>query len=241
VICPDLRGAGWTDAPATGYVRDQLRADVVALMDALKLDRVSLIAHDGRPSSGSSSAWASPNASGAKYLWPFPSPYIRFDPRFLVALRYAWYQLAIAPPIVGPRYLSKGDQRLPHYLFRRFTSDQSAWSEADIELFLAKLREPARARAGSALYRNFIVRELPRILRGAYRSTPLTTPTQVPIGADDPVLRPELLGGHETYADDLTMEFIGGASHFIADERPDLVVDRALEFFARPARDADVE
>ncbi len=37
------------------------------------------------------------------------------------------------------------------------------------------------------------------------------------------------------------MEFIGGASHFIADERPDVVVDRALEFFARPARDADVE
>lgn len=46
VICPDLRGAGWTDAPLTGYDREQLLADVVALLDALELDRVCLIAHD---------------------------------------------------------------------------------------------------------------------------------------------------------------------------------------------------
>ncbi len=46
VICPDLRGAGWTDAPPTGYDREQLLADVVALLDALELDRVCLIAHD---------------------------------------------------------------------------------------------------------------------------------------------------------------------------------------------------
>src|SRR5918995_6009106 len=46
VICPDLRGAGWTDAPADGYARDQLLADVVALLDALEIDRVRLIGHD---------------------------------------------------------------------------------------------------------------------------------------------------------------------------------------------------
>ncbi|ABG91903.1 probable epoxide hydrolase [Rhodococcus jostii RHA1] len=46
VICPDLRGAGWTDAPPTGYTSEQLLADVVALLDALELDQVCLIAHD---------------------------------------------------------------------------------------------------------------------------------------------------------------------------------------------------
>ncbi|KAF0964307.1 alpha/beta fold hydrolase [Rhodococcus sp. T7] len=46
VICSDLRGAGWTDAPPTGYTRAQLLADVEALLDALDLDRVCLIAHD---------------------------------------------------------------------------------------------------------------------------------------------------------------------------------------------------
>jgi hypothetical protein len=37
VICPDLRGAGWTDAPRRGYTRDQLLADIVALLDTLGL------------------------------------------------------------------------------------------------------------------------------------------------------------------------------------------------------------
>src|SRR4051794_38978342 len=46
VICPDLRGSGWTDAPRKGYTRDQLLADVVALLDALNLDRVHLLTHD---------------------------------------------------------------------------------------------------------------------------------------------------------------------------------------------------
>jgi pimeloyl-ACP methyl ester carboxylesterase len=46
VICPDLRGAGWTDAPAVGYTREQQMADAVALLDQLGLDRVRLIGHD---------------------------------------------------------------------------------------------------------------------------------------------------------------------------------------------------
>ena len=46
VIAPDLRGAGWTDAPADGYTSEQLVADVVALLDALELDRVRMMAHD---------------------------------------------------------------------------------------------------------------------------------------------------------------------------------------------------
>jgi pimeloyl-ACP methyl ester carboxylesterase len=55
------------------------------------------------------------------------------------------------------------------------------------------------------------------------------------IGADDPVVRPELLGGHEEHTDDLALEFIAGASHWIVDERPDVVVDRVLEFLTRPS------
>lgn len=43
---PDLRGAGWTDAPSHGYTEEQLVADVVALLDALELDRVCLAGLD---------------------------------------------------------------------------------------------------------------------------------------------------------------------------------------------------
>ena len=46
VVAPDLRGAGWTDAPADGYTVDQVLADVLALLDKLALRRVGLVAHD---------------------------------------------------------------------------------------------------------------------------------------------------------------------------------------------------
>jgi len=46
VICPDLRGAVWTGAPRRGHTRDQLLADVVALLDTLRLDSVHLLTHD---------------------------------------------------------------------------------------------------------------------------------------------------------------------------------------------------
>jgi len=46
VIAPDLRGAGWTDAPAHGYSVEEILADVLALLDQLGLRRIGLVAHD---------------------------------------------------------------------------------------------------------------------------------------------------------------------------------------------------
>jgi pimeloyl-ACP methyl ester carboxylesterase len=45
LICPDLRGFGWTDATADGYRTADLTADVVALLDALELNQVDVIGH----------------------------------------------------------------------------------------------------------------------------------------------------------------------------------------------------
>src|SRR6185312_8599058 len=46
VIAPDLRGFGWSDAPAGDYAKATLAADIRALLDVEGLDRVSMIGHD---------------------------------------------------------------------------------------------------------------------------------------------------------------------------------------------------
>jgi pimeloyl-ACP methyl ester carboxylesterase len=46
VLAPDLRGWGWSDAPRDDYAKATFAADVIALMDAERLDRVSLLGHD---------------------------------------------------------------------------------------------------------------------------------------------------------------------------------------------------
>lgn len=45
VVAPDLRGRGRTDKPATGYTMADHAGDVLALLDALRLDRVILVGH----------------------------------------------------------------------------------------------------------------------------------------------------------------------------------------------------
>ena len=46
LICPDLRGFGWSEAPVGAYDKQTLADDMVGLLDALELERVDLIAHD---------------------------------------------------------------------------------------------------------------------------------------------------------------------------------------------------
>jgi pimeloyl-ACP methyl ester carboxylesterase len=100
-----------------------------------------------------------------------------------------------------------------------------------VELFVGRLRDPSRARAGSALYRHFIQPETSRIMRGSYRGRRLSTPTLVLLGADDPNMRAEFIHGVEDHVDALDTEVVAGASHFIADDVPGVVVAQALDFF----------
>ena len=51
---------------------------------------------------------------------------------------------------------------------------------------------------------------------------------------DDAALPPELVDGLEDYVQQLTLEKIEGATHWIIHERPDFIAQR-LERFLRPA------
>jgi pimeloyl-ACP methyl ester carboxylesterase len=233
VICPDLRGAGWTDAPPVGYTPEQLVADVVELLDALELDRVRVMAHDWGALVAFLLCLHHPDRVERFISLAIPHPFVKFHPRLLAAVPRLWFQFAIATPVLGPWLVGKGGQPMARYLLEHYTSDRNVWTARDIELFVAPFREPARARAAGALYRNFIVPLSPRVIAGRYRNMRLRTPTLILLGSEDPNMSAEILDGHQDYADDMTIEEVEGASHFIADEKPDVVIDRALDFFGR--------
>lgn len=235
VICPDLRGAGWTEAPPTGYSRDHLLADLVNLMDTLELDQVRLISHDMGSISGFALCLDHPERVERHVALGVPPPFIRFNRHLLPAMWHLWFQQALATPGLGPRLMSEERQRLPRYLFSHFAFDATSWSEQTISSYIAQLREPDRARAASALCRHLVRPETLRIMRGDYRRTRLHTPTLLVWGTADSAFPPELvevlLRDHERYANHLEAVFVERAAHFIADERPDAVVDHALRFF----------
>jgi pimeloyl-ACP methyl ester carboxylesterase len=236
VIAPDLRGSGWTDAPPAGYTRNQLRDDVVALLDELELGSVRVISHDMGALVGFALCLDHPERVARHVSLGGPPPFVSFSPRLIPAFRHLWFQQALAMPGLGRRLLSGGRQRLPRHLFTHFTPEPEVWSADDLDVFVSRLRDPSRADAGSALYRKLVLAELPRMLRGAYDRQRLETSTLLLFGAADAAFPPDLvrilLRGSADHVDDMDLVFVEGAAHFIADEKPNEVVARSLAFFA---------
>jgi pimeloyl-ACP methyl ester carboxylesterase len=50
-------------------------------------------------------------------------------------------------------------------------------------------------------------------------------------GERDFAISKHFLNGYEPHADDMDIEFVPDSGHFIADEKPELVAQRALELF----------
>jgi pimeloyl-ACP methyl ester carboxylesterase len=118
------------------------------------------------------------------------------------------------------------------HVFRSVATRADSFDDAELEEYLAPLREPARARAARACYLHYIWPALGAMVRGAYRETPLRTPTLLLSGSEDRVVRAEHQGGHEGWADDLVVDTVEGAAHWLPEEQPQLLAQKVLQRFA---------
>lgn len=230
VICPDLRGLGWTDAPSGGYEKENIATDVLALLDELEVERVRLAGHDWGGWVGFLLCLREPRRFQRYLALNIVPPFLPVEARTLLSLWRVWYQWVIAAPWLG-EWAVQGVGGWDNPVFRWIGGGPDAWSGEEREIFLGQLREPERARASVHYYRSFQLRELGPLLRGRYRRQRLLTPTRIVFGTGDRVMNTRSLEASKRNADDLTVELVPDVGHFIADERPDLVLDRALEFF----------
>jgi pimeloyl-ACP methyl ester carboxylesterase len=236
VIAPDLRGAGWTGAPSHGYTEEQLVADAVALLDALGLDRVHLAGLDIGGILGFRLCLARPERVRSFVCLGAPHPYPGVSARVLLETWRLWPGFATALPLLGPRLLGRRRQLLPRRMMLADTDDPGVWSAEDLELFLHRLRDPARAQAATALYRALAVTGNRRAAAGAYRGTRLVTPTLVLYGTvlydgnRDAAGHPGILHGYEPYADEVTLTHVPGSGYYLAEEQPETVLRHMLRF-----------
>ena len=229
VLALDLRGFGASDAPRRGYEKENMASDVLAVLDALGLERVKLVGHDWGGWIGFLLCLREPRRFERFLALNIVPPWI--DVR--AVLGRAWrfsYQGVILAPGLGYSLHRRGD------LVRRVlvggSEVKDVWDEATLGAFADNLAEPARARAAVQVYRVFNWREAMPIARRRYAGQRLRVPTLLVFGVDDFVLRPEMLAGCEAQADEMRVELVENCGHFIADEMPELVAARAREFFA---------
>lgn len=229
VIAPDLRGLGWSDAPRKGYVKHELADDVLALLSELGVERFDLIGHDWGAFTGFLVCLTAPERVGhyvgcsIPHLWP---PQERPSLRRLLTL---WYQVALASPLLGSWLMRQGRFTRQVLTVARSHGD---YTPDELAAFVDVLREPDHARATQQYYRSFLLHELRPLISGAMKQRTLTTPTRLLWGRRDQILQGAAASGqHEPWAPHMTIEWVDDTGHFLPEERPELVVQRARELF----------
>jgi pimeloyl-ACP methyl ester carboxylesterase len=215
VIAPDLRGFGWSDAPAGGYDKEQLASDMLALLDALEVARVSWIGHDWGGWAGFLAAVRAPErfermlALCVPHLWVPPS--LR---RLAILLSH---QGPISTPFLGMRIaepmirsilqVGRGGERL---------------DAADVALFAEHIPPAVTV----AMYRTFLTRELAPLAKGRYADTRLEVPTTLILGRADAVTK-GIAAGPVDGQPHLRVELLDRVAHWVPEQRSQAIVEWA--------------
>jgi pimeloyl-ACP methyl ester carboxylesterase len=215
VIAPDLRGHGWTEAPSGGYEKEQLASDLLALLDALGLERVTWVGHDWGGWTGLLAALRAAGRFEQMLAICIPHPWTSLDPRRLAVM--AGYQGPISAPFVGPRVADSIVRRI-----LQTGRGGDPLPAADLELFAEHL--PAEVTV--AMYRTFVTRELVPIARGRYADAVLQVPTTLLVGERDLVTR-GIAPGSVRGQPQLHVEVLDGVGHWVPEQRPQAVIDWA--------------
>lgn len=229
VLCPDLRGAGWSSAPRSRYTKSEMAEDLAGVLDHLGVATVKVVAHD----------WGGPTAFIMMLRYPEKvtgffgmntvAPWVKRD---LPSLRNSWrlwYQIPIALPVVGPRLLSDPKARFARAL-GKWVGGGFTISDDDIRIYIDCMRQPGHAEAGSRWYRSFQGGEMLRWMRGEYADARVDVPVRWLTGTADPVVIADLADGYADHISDFAVELVDGVGHWIVHQRPDLVLDRVRAF-----------
>jgi pimeloyl-ACP methyl ester carboxylesterase len=217
VIAPDFRGFGWSDVPRSGYEMDQLKRDMLALLDELGVHELSIAGHDWGGFVGCLLALEHPERVKSflalNVIPPWPA-------RDRSVLRDAWrliYMPLLACPGLG--------RRLGRAVAARGLRD-SGLPDGDVEAFVSRFRGE-RGRVTERVYGSFI-RSLPGFVRGRYSASDLRVPSRLVFGTRDPVLTARAAEDAAAQTELLELELVPDAGHFVVDEKPELVADRLL-------------
>jgi pimeloyl-ACP methyl ester carboxylesterase len=234
VVAPDLRGYGESDKPhgIAAYRATVLARDVAGLIHARGAARAHVVGHDW----GGAIAWTlvleHPEVVERLVVInaPHPRAISRALRRDIRQILRSWYVFAFQLPwlpereLLRPGAISAG--------LRRSAPGSHVFSEADLAEYERAFAQPGVATAALNYYRAALRDELGG--RASSEDRKIATPTLLIWGEDDTALGKELTRGMERYfSGPFTIRYVPGGSHWVPEERPELVNEMLLEFLAR--------
>ena len=234
LIAPDLRGFGDSDKPTGPYGPDQHTDDMLALLDALGIDRAGVVGHDVGGAVMQPLARKAPDRIAGLLLFDFVYPGI--GPRMAAPdrLNHLWYQsfhqMEMAPALVGA---SRENCRtyIGHFL-RNWTHRKAAFDDV-IEDFADNFFKPGNLAGGFAHYRASHAGRVKMMQAEAPALPPITVPTCIRWAEHDPLFPyswTDRLG--ETFSN-LDLAMFPDVGHFPHREDPDRAAAEIAGFFER--------
>ena len=234
LIAPDLRGFGDSSKPNGPYGPDQHAADMLALMDALGVERFGVVGHDVGGAVMQPLARAAPARLAGLLFFDFVYPGI--GPRMGAPdrLNHIWYQsfhqMEMAPALVGA---SRESCRLyiGHFL-RNWSHRKNAFDDA-LDAFTDNFMKPGNLAGGFAHYRASHAGRIKMMQGEAPRLPPIEVETCVRWAEHDPLFPfawTDRMG--ETFRK-LDLKMFDGVGHFPHREDPARAAAEIAGFFAR--------
>jgi len=232
VIAPDMRGFAYSDKPdlppEQGYTDTVMAGDLLALIDHLGFERVSIVAHDFGASWAQRFARTYPDRLEKIVLFDPPYPGIGARWFEVGQLFHSWYmffhQLPLAEQIVGA---SRETTRayISHFL-SAWSADKQLWTGDEIDEYVEAFSQPGALRGGFNCYR--------AALRGGGQggAEPIKTPTLVLWGDSDSILPYAWSDKLGDYFPNLTLKNVAGAGHFMMREAPERVNREIIDFLS---------
>ena len=223
VVVPDLRGAGGSAKPPSGYDKKTMAVDIHELTASLKLDRVAIVGHDIGLMVAYAFAAQFPQATERVALMDAFLPGIG-DWKSVWLLRDLWHFHFYGDV---PLRLVRGRERiyLEHF-WNDFAADpRRSVPEADRRVYAKAYAQPGAMRAGFEYFRNF-ERDAEDFARMG--TTRLSMPMLVLSG--------EKAGGTflieqaKLVASEVTGQVVPGAGHWLMEEAPRTVIPAITDF-----------
>lgn len=230
VIAPDLPGAGRSDAPASGYDKKTMAAELHTLLVSLGKDQdVNVVGHDIGTMVAYAYAAQYPHSVRKLVLSeaPIPDPGIYTFPSLTAQGPGAWHFGFFALQTGLPESLIQGRELTwTSGFMREIAVQKDALPQADLEVFANYLRDYAHLEASFAWFRT-----IPQDIadNAQFGKKKLTMPV-LAIGADGS-LGSSVAKQVRHYAKDVTPVVVKDSGHWIYEEHPQEMTDLLLGFF----------
>jgi pimeloyl-ACP methyl ester carboxylesterase len=232
VVVPDMRGYGLTDKPTSGYDKRRMAADMAGLVEALGFERASVVGHDRGARVGH--RWGLDRPDQVERLAvldiiPTREVHRRVDPA--IAAGYWHWFFHLQPDL--PERLAGQDVRgyLEHF-FHQWTHNRHGLEPDAVDAYVTAFSRPGALRAGFDDYRAFetdVAHDDADFAAGRR----LTMPVLALWGSAGLPARLPALEIWREYADDVSGGPVPECGHFVAEERPEALLEHLLPFLAK--------